>query len=466
MIKRPNRMGISKKNSASNSSKPSRLSKRSLLLGITSLVLIVAGILLWSPWGDRLHAALFDPGIQKREIALALAEKGVQDELPQDFVVHHRGVNVRVRPTYSFDENLDKEMRGLMASYKPDYGAFVAVDANTGRILSLISWNKNDEWIRDHMALRATFPSASVFKVVTAAAVISEKKMSADSIISYNGSRHTLYKRNLFKDDVTRWTQHVPLKEAFAQSINSVFGKLGVFLVGPTELKSYAEKFGFNRELPSDLPVQEGKALITEDPWELAEAASGFTKFNTMSPLQGALIASAIVNDGKMMEPYVVSSLANEEGKKIYEAKAHISQIVIDPQAAKEMRELMRETVESGTSRGSFRGFKTSSNALVDVGGKTGSLTGTDPKGKYDWFVGYGSSGGNKIAVAALTISREYWKVKSSYLARKAIETYFEEKETAQDSLASDKVSVLGGGARKVASRSKSRYKKNSGRKR
>ena len=456
MIKRPNRKGSSQPHSKSNSEKKgSRLSKRSLIFGIVSVLLLAAGALLWSPWGSTLHAHFFDPGIQKHEIALALAEKGIQDELPTDFVVHHRGKNLRVKPAYGFDEALDRQMRDLFSSYKPDYGAFVAIDANTGRVLSLISWNKSDAWIRDHLALRATFPSASVFKVVTAAAVISEKKMSANSIISYNGSRHTLYKRNLFKDDVTRWTQHVPLKEAFAQSINSVFGKLGVFLVGPTELKSYAEKFGFNRELPSDLPVQQGKALITEDPWELAEAASGFTKSNTMSPLQGALIAAAIVNDGKMMEPFVVSSLSDEAGKTIYQSTPHLSQVVIDPQAAKEMRELMRETVESGTSRGSFRGFKAAGNSPIDVGGKTGSLTGTDPQGKYDWFVGYGTNGEKRIALAALTISKEYWKVKSSYLARKALETYFSDKSTAKGSLASERVSATSSRSKKVASRSK-----------
>lgn len=454
MIKHP------KKKSGSPPQKRSS-SFRTWLIAVVSLCLVAIGTILWSPLGATYYSIFFDPGIAKHEIALALAEKGIQDHLPEEFVVHHRGKNLRVRPTFGFDETLDRSMRELFNSYKPDYGAFVAIDANSGRILSLISWNKADTWIQDHLALRATFPSASVFKVVTAAAVISEKKMNANSIISYNGSRHTLYKRNLFRDEETRWTQHIPLKEAFAQSINSVFGKLGVYLVGPTELKNYAEKFGFNREIASDLPVQQGKALITEDPWELAETASGFTKTNTMSPLQGALIASAIVNEGRMMEPYVVTSLADETGKLIYEVEPKLSALVIDPKAAGEMRELMRETIESGTSRGSFRGFKTSGGSgVVDVGGKTGSLTGTDPQGKYDWFVGYGTDGERKIATAALTISKEYWKVKSSYLARKAIEVYFkEERPTKIPALTSKKFSLRSAGDEKLA-RTRSRHRK------
>ena len=57
---------------------------------------------------------------------------------------------------------------------------------------------------------------------------------------------------------------------------------------------------GFNRKIDSDMPIQEGRADFTADPWSLAEAASGYTRDNTMSPMQGALIGAAIANDGKM----------------------------------------------------------------------------------------------------------------------------------------------------------------------
>jgi cell division protein FtsI/penicillin-binding protein 2 len=99
----------------------------------------------------------------------------------------------------------------------------------------------------------------------------------------------------------------------------------------------------------------------------------------------------------------------------------------MDPATASEIRSLMKETVLHGTSRGSFRGFFRKDFMDFDVGGKTGSLTGFDPKGKYDWFVGYAHSSGRKIAVAALTIHEKQWRVKSSYLARRAIESYFKE---------------------------------------
>jgi peptidoglycan glycosyltransferase len=372
------------------------------------------------------------PVISKDNIADALSiafpKNSVAKDLPKNLVLDLKGRQYPVSVEYATNDILTAEMTKMFQQYKPDYGAFVAMDATTGRILTLISYSPSDPMNGQNLALRATFPSASVFKVVTASAAIAERKMNAGSIVSFNGRAHTLYKRNIFQDTTNRWTTHLTLKDAFAHSVNAVFGKLGVFIVGPTEMKTYAERFGFNHKLPSDIPVQEGHAEITEDPWELAEASSGFTKHNTMSPLQGALIASAIANDGRLMEPYVVSSLKNEAGETVFTGGPRLSSTVIDPQSAAEMKILMRETVSSGTGRGSFRGFKKGAFGDIDVGGKTGSLTGTDPAGRYDWFVGYGVSGEHRLAVASLVISKEYWKVKSTVLARHAIELFFRDK--------------------------------------
>ncbi len=330
---------------------------------------------------------------------------------------------------YALDSSLQKAMENLFKDYKPDYGAFVAIDAVTGRVLALVSYDGPGRHYRgpkgqNHLALGASFPSASVFKVVTAAAAIAEKSFSADTVIPYNGRNHTLYRSNVLKENFNRWTRYITLKEAFARSVNSVFGKIGVFVLSPASLRDYASRFGFNRKIAGDMPAEEGKAIISEDQWEIAEAASGFTKDNRMSPLQGALIAAAIVNDGIMMEPWLVGSLHQQDGTKVYEALPRVATETVDVHTAREMRELMQETVSRGTSRGSFRRFRRGMD-VVEVGGKTGSLTGDDPPGKYDWFVGYADSGPSRIAVAALTVHEKFWRVKSSYLARRAIEHYF-----------------------------------------
>jgi len=352
-------------------------------------------------------------------------------QIPQD-VAQEAGLNrTDAIVQYAFDPSLQEQVQNLMKAYSPDYGAFVAIEPTTGRILSMVSYVhdlKKDE-ASQNLALRATFPSASVFKVVTAAAAIEQRKFDSDTVFAFQGSNHTLYKSNVLKMKYNRWTRNITLKEAFAKSVNTVFGRIGVYNVGATNLRQYADKFGFNRKIASDIEVDQGRAPIPTDDWGLAEAASGYTRENTMSPLQGALIAAAIANQGKIMEPYLVDSVFSKEGVPLYTVEPRLANQAIDPQTAAELKQLMRQTVKAGTSRNAFRSFVRDRNFFgVDVGGKTGSLTGLEPKGKYDWFVGYADNGTQKIAVAALSIHGQFWKVKSAYLARKAIEIFFKDK--------------------------------------
>lgn len=378
-------------------------------------------------------------GLTKDKLSQALREIAVKAEFPpeKDFSVRTNEV-VRGKIQYTFDSELQQIMKQLIESYKPDHGAFVAMDPTTGRILSMVSYSR-DKLDEGNLTLRASFPSASVFKVVTAAAAIEQHQISGNTVIPFNGRNHTLYRTQILKSSITRWTRFITLREAFARSVNTVFGKIGAFTVGPVGLRLYADRFGFNRKISADIPIQEGKALIPDDSWGLAESASGFTRENKMSPLQGALIAASVANGGVMMEPFIVQSVVQTsgplEGASLYSARPKVANVAMDPATANEIRGLMKETVLHGTSRGSFRGFFRKDLVGLDVGGKTGSLTGYEPPGKYDWFVGYADSGKKRIAVAALTIHEKQWRVKSSYLARRAIETYFRE-EPHQESIA------------------------------
>jgi peptidoglycan glycosyltransferase len=365
--------------------------------------------------------------LTKTVLARALGDSGAVQEFPGEMSIPVNGKPTPVVVQYAFDPNLQDAMVTLFKGYRPDFGAFVAIDATTGRVLSMVSYSHGHA-LRENLALRATFPSASVFKVVTAAAAIAERNFNANTVVAFNGRNHTLYRSAIMKTRYDRWTRYMTLKDAFAHSVNTVFGRIGAFNVGADEMREYAGRFGFNRAIASDMPIQEGKAPITDDPWSLAETASGFTRDNTMSPMQGAMIAATIVNDGVMMEPYVVRSVHSMDGTELYEADPAVKQVSVNPATATEIRSLMRETVKRGTSRGAFRGFFRKAMAGIDVGGKTGSLTGLDPKGKYDWFVGYADNGEHKIAVASLTINEKAWRVKSSYVARRAFEAYFKDK--------------------------------------
>ena len=278
--------------------------------------------------------------------------------------------------------------------------------------------------------MRANYPAASVFKIVTAAAVLDHGKATADTIVPYNGRRSTLYKSQVLRHRDGKWTRHPTLRTAFAESINPVFGRIGVFDLGAPLLNDYAKRFGFNTDLSYDLQIPISTSQPSDDAWEIAETASGYTERNTLSPLHGAMIASTVINDGRMRLPYVVAKMTGKNGVLLYAAEPR-EEVVMQPSAAREMRLLMQETVKRGSARNAFRKFYRGPLTDIEVGGKTGSLTGWSPEGRHDWFVGYASLHDRKIAFAALTINKKYWTVKSSFVARKAIEAYFSERPGA-----------------------------------
>ena len=221
------------------------------------------------------------------------------------------------------------------------------------------------------------------------------------------------------------------LKEAFSKSINTVFGRLGVFSLGKEPLRTCSNRFVFNEMIPAEFPISLSKSADPENDFALAEMASGYTQQNIMTPLHGALIAAAVANDGVMMEPYFLNAAYLKSGRTIYRAEPSILSKAMSVETSNEIKSMMRETVLTGTSRKSFHGFSKGKFSYLDVGGKTGSLTDKNLGGKVDWFVGFAQAHGRKIAISVMTMNKKYWTVKSSFLARKTIETAFANKAVA-----------------------------------
>jgi penicillin-binding protein A len=365
------------------------------------------------------------------EIKGALSKSLVQNTFPKEIVVQ-RGTDENpiskesVFLEYTIDLELQNRAETLLERYHPDYGAVAAIDAETGEILALAQTSTKEHGL-GNLALRSIFPAASVFKIVTAAAAIDEGKAFTETVFPYNGRNHTLYKKNLLESEENRWTRRVTLREAFAKSINTVFGRLGIYKVGSKDLEKYAERFFFNKGIPSDLEIEMSQTDAGKyDEYELAEAASGFTLGNTLSPIHGAMLAGAIINEGTIVAPYLVRRATDEFNRTLYTGKKKILGNVMSPYSAEQMKLLMHETVARGTSRRVFRSLIQNDDlANVNFGGKTGSLTAKNPDGKCDWFVGYGSDHGRKIAIAVLTVHEKYWTVKSSYVAKTLFEGIF-----------------------------------------
>lgn len=400
------------------------MSKKMYILGLILFVAFIGIRPTWKSLDPEISRLL--PAINRSDLMIQLGEDFKrQNYLPQT-QMKIRGEDRQVRVEYTLDNNLQNEAQKLLNRYKPDYGVIVVMKPNTGQILALVSYERNYEQ-EENWALKATFPVASVFKVITATAAIEKSNFSPEDRVSFNGGFHTLYKRNVFEDKINRWTHWMTFRQAFARSINTVFGKIGFHSLSPEDLLSYAVKFKFNQPIYSDLPVETGMAHIPmEKSFAVAEVAAGYTRNNLMSPVHGALIAGAVVENGTIMEPYIVERVLDDEGSLIYQAEKIVGSVAMNQETSLKMRELMQETVITGTSRRHFRQFFRDYQD-VEVGGKTGNLTSQSPRGRCDWFVGYAMRGDEKLAIATLTLNKKYWTVKSSYLAQSLIREYFSE---------------------------------------
>lgn len=343
-----------------------------------------------------------------------------------DFQFSTNNENLNIE--YTLDSRMQNEADNLFKRYKPDYGAVVLMDATTGKILALSSYQK-DNPKAPNLAVRASYPAASLFKIITASAAVEKAGITPYHTITFNGGNYTLYKKNVMSDKVNRWSRKITLKEAFARSINTAFGRLSLETLEPSDILDFANRFMFNQDIPADFDVEKGVASVpSEKNFELTEVASGYNKQNRISPIQGAMIAASVVNDGKMLIPYIIDKLKDAKGDVVYKGEPLEKGFVMTPESAAQIRQMMEQTVLGGTSRKSFsqlvkdRRFKE-----IEMGGKTGHLTGDNPKGRVDWFIGYANDDENKrLAVAAITVNKKYWTVKSSYIGQFMFKSYFE----------------------------------------
>lgn len=410
--------------------RPGRLLKHLKWLSIFgSIAILVIALTNPAPTPEAEAQAKIQSHLERRvKIADALAPFFVSETLPDRLSLDlDDGLSGEFIPQYTIDPILQSESERLLRRYKPDYGAIFMMDADTGRVLAWESFQKS---AREPVNLisRATYPAASVFKVVTATAAVDDAGVDPSHKIRFNGGNYTLYRKNVLSDKINRWTRAVTLREAFAQSYNTAFGRLSLEKLSPETLGDYAGRFMFNEKIPSDFPVDMGVAEIpAESGYELTEAASGYNRKNRMSPVQGAMIAASVINGGRMVMPYIVEELRDQEGNIAHQAKILDNGLIMTPESAESVRELMEETILRGTSRKTFRGLvKDRRFRELTMGGKTGHLTGDNPRGRVDWFVGYASDGNRRIALAALTVNKEYWTVKSSYLGQTLFRKYFE----------------------------------------
>ena len=398
-----------------------------LLLRIWAVPLVVAiGTLGWPASLDSLERQSVSIwGVDRTLISQTISPPLSNGHFPLRIRVNHKDTRHPSSIQYTIDASLQNATAAVLDHYRPDYGVFVAIDPESGHLLAIASHQR--EGTPEHnLALRGGYPAASVFKIITAAAAVELGKVHADTVLPFNGKETSLSRKNILHHKKNQWTRHFTVKKSFAKSVNTVFARMGIELVTREHLLAYAGRFGFNQSLGSDF-IHDNSTfqLASDDPWLIAKTAAGYTRQTTLNPIHGAVIAATIANGGYRVRPTLVDALIEDHGIILYEAPPTTRLRVLTSKTTDQLQKMMETTVRIGSAKSSFKNFFRGNYKEVHVGGKTGTLTGLDPPGRYDWFVGYAYRGEKKLAFASLCINREYWHVKSAFVARKAIEHYF-----------------------------------------
>lgn len=336
---------------------------------------------------------------------------------------------------YAADEILQARVERYVNQYRPEGAVVVVCDLRTGQIRALVERDSNVTSSRPRLALGTTFPAASLAKIVTAAAVLERGIYRPHDDLPLVGGAHTLYRAQLRVPAHGRY-HTVTLREAFARSINPTFGLLGL-RVGPESLREMAQRLGFASDprvaatsLPDNTGTLAAAAKVdvqarlsppdTGD-FALAEVASGFTTATTISPLHALRIARAIGQDGRLLPVSFTRELQSLDNGRTLALPPEDAEPFASASTLQSLRTLMEATVTSGTAR---RGFRRNMNAddfeRLDMGGKTGSLTGHNPPGRYEWFIGYARRKDHPdqgIAVAVMMINRTYLAVHATEMA-------------------------------------------------
>lgn len=327
---------------------------------------------------------------------------------------------------------LQAKARDWVQSSRAHQAALVVLDPDSSEVLALVGYQADGQ--KPNVALASSFPAASLFKIVTAAAAVEKGELSAKSKLAYDGGKYTLYKGNLSKaPDEGR--KEVTLRESFADSINTVFGKLGAFTLGPEEMAAFANRFGFNNDISFEMPVEMSNFKVDQDDtFHLAELASGYNRSTKVSPLHGALMAAAVVAGGRIFEPNFVKEIFDRDNHIYYQASGQEEpRQIISPQTAEEMTLLMRSAVLEGTGRRTF-GLMKSHPILsqLDIGGKSGSIN-NDQGQRVDWFVAWakplpGTGSKDKLALSAVVVHSGVTNTTSQKLIRDALESYYKDR--------------------------------------
>jgi membrane peptidoglycan carboxypeptidase len=326
------------------------------------------------------------------------------------------------RAELTLSPEMQRSAERLLAEADAVRGAAVVLDVKTGRVLALAGRDRAAPTRNTPaLALSVWAPAASVFKLVTSAALVDAGVRPEDKVC-YHGGIRSVEPDNL--------EDHPELDErcrtfayGLAKSQNAIIGRLAHDWLNPQALEKTARALGFNAAPAFELPVAPSELATPKDALGFARVAAGFWS-SKISPLHGALLAATVAREGEMPAPRLIDKLADPDGRALPVPPVGTAHRALDKSTAHALARMMLGTTEWGSASRAFHDPDTHHRALgrVRVAGKTGTLS--DKELYYSWFVGFAPADNPQISFAVLLGRDDAEDVKAAVVGRALIASW------------------------------------------
>ena len=277
---------------------------------------------------------------------------------------------------------LEMEVDRIVNSSHPEAVSIIAMEPYGGTILGMANYpvyNPNDpgeaseKGYLKNRAISDAFEPGSIFKVITATALLNENAVDFDTEIYCENGSYKVGKRILH--DYHSYGK-LTFREVIEKSSNIGTVKAAE-KIGKDTLFAYIKKFNFSSQTGIDLPGEASGILRDVSGWSYSDMTTiPMGQGIAITGIQMATAVSAIANGGLLMRPYVVDEFLNEKGDVIQKNKPKIIRRVMSEETSAKVKELMEGVVERGTGKAArMQNFR--------AGGKTGTAQKINPKGGY-----------------------------------------------------------------------------------
>jgi penicillin-binding protein A len=341
------------------------------------------------------------------------------------------------RVQLTLDRTLQTASTQWLKTARPSRGAIVMLSAPEGRVLAIAEF---PETVSHSQSLlwSANTPSASLFKLITTAALVERAQIQPDHRVCSEGGEHRLDARHL---EAPKQGPIVceTFSEILASSRNSAYARLVHAHLVPEDLDNFADRFGFNSPLPADVPAELGRFHRADEPLAFARTATGFVG-SSLSALGAAYLGLVIARGGVIGRLHLLEVVQDEPAgsgdastpfgmdldppMSIARPDSPRPIRALEQNTANRLREMMEKVVSHGTAANAFRD-ETGRPVLpnLSIAGKTGTL-GREER-TASWFVGFAPSRDPSLVVAVLLDNGAVWHTTAKRVASALMQHYF-----------------------------------------